>query len=524
MNREIPNGWKNIKLGDIAKFCYGKMPKKEMINTGNYPTFSGYKYQYTYPEYNCKKEDLIVVARGVGGTGDVKLVKELCFLTNLSIIITLINEVALNRYLFYKFSLNNLRYLDSGSAQSQITISDLQRIQIILPPISEQKAIADILSSLDEKIELLEEENKTLETLAQTIFTEWFVNFNYPCLPIGAGKPYLRENILQYMTYKRVGGVPSPQSGKSFVYVILCEDESKYIGLTDDIYKRWYEHNAGIGAKWTKANKPVKIIHWEEFDSREEAAKREKELKTGFGRTWLKREYEKYKKLVTGSPALECKLRIAGEMVDSELGEIPKGWRVGKLGEVVEFIVDNRGKTPSLIDSEEIKFPLVEVNALTYSSRNIKLENIKKFVGKLTYDTWFRKGHPKKGDILISTVGSIGELALINDEKICIAQNIIAIRGKYNGTYMYQLLLTIIDKIKSLDISSVQPSIKVPHMLNVDIAIPDNVLIDEYVSIVSSLVDKIAFNSEHIRKLVITRDTLLPKLTTGEIRVEGFGE
>ena len=52
----VQNNWKECKLGDVAKFSYGTMPKKEKLDTGIYPTFSGYKYQYLYPEINCKKK------------------------------------------------------------------------------------------------------------------------------------------------------------------------------------------------------------------------------------------------------------------------------------------------------------------------------------------------------------------------------------------------------------------------------------------------------------------------------------
>lgn len=78
--------------------------------------------------------------------------------------------------------------------------------------------------------------------------------------------------------------------GKYFVYVIECENGSYYIGQTEDIEVRYKQHCDGNGAKWTKANKPVRIIHYEEFTSREEAIKREHDLKTGFGRKWIKRE------------------------------------------------------------------------------------------------------------------------------------------------------------------------------------------------------------------------------------------
>jgi type I restriction enzyme S subunit len=103
--------WVDYTLGEIASFAYGKMPKSNVLTEGDYPTFSGYKYQYKYPEFNCDKGDVIVVARGVGGTGDVKIVKERCYLTNLSIKITLNSEKADNRYVYYNYLNSSLRHL-----------------------------------------------------------------------------------------------------------------------------------------------------------------------------------------------------------------------------------------------------------------------------------------------------------------------------------------------------------------------------------------------------------------------------
>ncbi|MGI6595424.1 MAG: restriction endonuclease subunit S [Candidatus Ratteibacteria bacterium] len=206
--------------------------------------------------------------------------------------------------------------------------------KILLPPLPEQKAIAAVLSSLDDKVELLREENKTLESIAQTIFKEWFVKFNFPCLPenyefSGAHKP---DDFDSVCTYQVVGGLPAPQKDKHFLYVLLCSDKSFYIGITENLYKRWYEHKKAQGAKWTKGKKPLKVIHWEEYTSRTEVCKREKWLKTGFGRKWLKREYN------------AGRLRQAGKMVNSELGEIPEGWKVGKIKDKIKTIL---GGTPS---------------------------------------------------------------------------------------------------------------------------------------------------------------------------------
>ena len=151
------------RFGDFAVFRYGKMPKKSDIReNGKYPIYSGYRYVGYYDDYNTEANQLVIVARGVGGTGDVKLTKEKCYLTNLSISVQIDASVALPQYLYYYFSMRNLRYLDSGSAQSQITISDLEKVEISLPNIESQKRIVDCLSIFDHKISTNEAINNNL--------------------------------------------------------------------------------------------------------------------------------------------------------------------------------------------------------------------------------------------------------------------------------------------------------------------------------------------------------------------------
>lgn len=147
-------------FGDFAKFRYGKMPKKSGIKeNGKYPIYSGYRYVGYCDEYNMEANQLIIVARGVGGTGDVKLTREKCYLTNLSISAKIDSNVAIPQYLYYYFSIRNLRYLDSGSAQSQITISDLEKVKIPLPNLERQKRIVHYLSLIDKKISVNESIN-----------------------------------------------------------------------------------------------------------------------------------------------------------------------------------------------------------------------------------------------------------------------------------------------------------------------------------------------------------------------------
>lgn len=73
-----------------------------------------------------------------------------------------------------------------------------------------------------------------------------------------------------------------------YAYVILCDDGSLYKGHTNNINKRYKEHCRGVGARHTKAHKPVKILYHEKFESLENAVAREKYLKSGVGRKFLK--------------------------------------------------------------------------------------------------------------------------------------------------------------------------------------------------------------------------------------------
>lgn len=80
-----------------------------------------------------------------------------------------------------------LRGRASGSTVQGIRQSELLKTKVILPPLVEQRFIADLLFSLDDKVEILRAQNKTLEEMAQRLFKEWFVDFNFPG---SDGRPY----------------------------------------------------------------------------------------------------------------------------------------------------------------------------------------------------------------------------------------------------------------------------------------------------------------------------------------------
>ena len=65
----------------------------------------------------------------------------------------------------------------------------------------------------------------------------------------------------------------------NYTYILKCKDDSLYTGWTNDLKKRITSHNAGKGAKYTKARRPVDLVYYEEFQTREEAMKREYAIK-----------------------------------------------------------------------------------------------------------------------------------------------------------------------------------------------------------------------------------------------------
>jgi type I restriction enzyme S subunit len=194
-------------------------------------------------------------------------------------------------------------------------------------------------------------------------------------------------------------------------------------------------------------------------------------------------------------------------------------WIEKELSEIIDVVIDNRGKTPPTVEFKT-EYPLIEVNALNSNSCLIDYSVIRKYVSKETFENWFRK-HLIVNDIIISTVGTIGVFSINLTNKGCIAQNLVGLRSKsISGYFIYNFLKVNKENILNLDIGGVQPSIKVPHLLDLKIKLPSDGLINKYHTTVDEYYKKIAINSNQIRTLTALRDTLLPKLMSGEVRVE----
>ena len=206
------------------------------------------------------------------------------------------------------------------------------------------------------------------------------------------------------------------------------------------------------------------------------------------------------------------------EFEESELGMIPKEWRVVGFKDLVKKYIDNRGKTPPI---EDEGIPLLEVRSFP-SDILLKGHKTDKFVSEKTYATWFRS-HLESDDILISTVGTIGLTCIVpKGSRFTIAQNVLGIRANEEillKKYMYYMMKnkSFINEINARLITTVQSSIKRKDMETIITVIPPLDIQDKFVQIIQPMMSYMQSNQNN--DLQKTRDTLLPKLLSGELDV-----
>ena len=173
-------------------------------------------------------------------------------------------------------------------------------------------------------------------------------------------------------------------------------------------------------------------------------------------------------------------------------------WKNYKIKDVLSYVVDNRGKPPPIQDEG---FELLEVNAISATEKFPQYQLVRKHVSEHVYNTWFRSGHPQIGDILVPTVGTLGAVSYVNKDNCCIAQNLIALRANKDicdCDYLYYILRNpnTRKRLLNLNIGGVQPSIKVPHLMDLEIGIPPVEIQKKIISILKVLDDKISINQK----------------------------
>ncbi len=203
-------------------------------------------------------------------------------------------------------------------------------------------------------------------------------------------------------------------------------------------------------------------------------------------------------------------------LVDSELGEIPEGWKVVRFKQIVSKYIDNRGKTPPTTDKG---IPLLEVKHLPDGA--IKPDvNTDKYVTDDTFNNWFR-AHLESDDIIISTVGTIGRICMVpEEEKIAIAQNLLGMRfnsEKVSPYFMYYQMngYRFRHDVDARLVITVQASIKRKDLETIDLLSPPINLQSKFQEFAKPFVKQ--QQSDEATKLAKLRDLLLPKLLSGEL-------
>ena len=163
--------WSKIKLGEVAEVKYGKA--HQSLADGNIPAY-GSGGLMRYVEKALYYDESILIPRK--GTLNNILYKNEPFWTVDTMFYTILNKkMVFPKFLFYQLTTVDFANMNVGSAVPSMTVPVLNDLDILLPPLFEQKSISEILSSLDDKIDLLHRQNKTLEQLAETLFRQWFV-------------------------------------------------------------------------------------------------------------------------------------------------------------------------------------------------------------------------------------------------------------------------------------------------------------------------------------------------------------
>ncbi|MGL5068967.1 MAG: restriction endonuclease subunit S [Sarcina sp.] len=339
-----------------------------------------------------QKNDMLLTT--VGTIGEIALVKDDIVNYELQRSVAIIRpnfEKFNSKFMYYTFKerkfLKQCMGLIKGSVQKCLYLGEISEIMIPCPGIEEQKAIAKILSDLDEKIETNNKINKNLEEMAQAIFKEWFVDFEFPN---EEGKPY-------------------KSSG--------------------------------------------------------------------------------------------------GEMIESELGMIPKEWQIKNIESLAHL---EMGVSPSS-KSYNYDFdglPLIN-GAADFEGKLIR-------VNKFTKDP---KKCCKKGDMIFGVRATIGN-TVFADKEYAIGRGVASLREK-NIIDRELIYFSLNKEMKSLINSatgSVFVNLKKADINNVSIFYNERIA-EQFNEIVGGILEEILVNDKENERIKGIRDILLPKLMSGEIRV-----
>ena len=389
--------WKTYRLGDICQVLNGRAYKQEeLLNQGPYPVlrvgniFQGNNWYYSDLELPddkyCYNGDLLY-AWSCGFAPYIWKGKKSIYHYHIWKLKE--NPQIIDKLFFYYYLIIHTKYNlggTHGSVMLHLTKKDFENQTLHLPPLDEQRRIAGILGSLDDKIELNRRINANLEAQAQALFQSWFVDF----------EPF-RD----------------------------------------------------------------------------------------------------------------------GPFVDSQLGKIPQGWKVGTINEIIQILSGYAFKSDTF--TEAGPYRLITIKNVQDGSLNI---DGAAYLSEIP-DKMPQHCNLAIGDILLSLTGNVGRVCIVDRDGLLLNQRVAKLqpKDKRNTFFTYalfrqdsfkQYLIQIAKGTAQLNLSPVETS-------DTKIVLPNQDILLQFGEIGQPLFDNIVSNCKEIITLSALRDTLLPKLIAGEI-------
>ncbi len=419
--------WQEHRLSDVIELIGGGTPKRSHADYwgGGIPWLSvkdfnnGHRHVFTTEKTISEKGlnnsstkmlqagELIISARGTVGAL-AQLAVPMAF--NQSCYgIAARTEYTHNDFLFYllRFTVENLQRITHGAVFDTITRETFNHVTVSVPPLPDQHAIAHILGSLDDKIELNRQMNRTLEKMAQAIFKSWFVDFD----PVRA------------------------------------KAEGRDTGLP----------------------KEIADLFPDSFE-------------------------------------------------DSEIGKIPTGWEVKPIGDAVQCV---GGATPS---TKKAEFWDGGTNPfLTPKDMSSLIAPVILDTDRHITDAGVERISSKRlpaGTVILSSRAPIGYLA-INEVSVSVNQGIIAMicNGDLPNHYVLLWTMASMETIKGKAGGTTFAEISKKNFRPIPALIPASSVLDAFTKQVEPLFQQVVDNVVSAESLARTRDTLLPKLISGELPI-----
>jgi len=191
-----PQNWRLVKLGEVTEYLNrGITPKyskngvvvinQRCIRDGKVlfesAKITDPKKRKITKEKKLQDEDIVICSTGVGTLGRVAQIGKVEKVVTVDSHVTIVRGNLQVNKKFLGFNLRGrekeIEFLAEGSTgQTELQRKKLENLKILLPPLPEQEAIAEVLSGLDDKIDLLHRQNKILEDMAQALFRKWFID------------------------------------------------------------------------------------------------------------------------------------------------------------------------------------------------------------------------------------------------------------------------------------------------------------------------------------------------------------